>query len=1379
MDARHGGPRVLTHLVALGALIALQLFGIGPRTAPDPAAAADEPTITLTKAFGADRVEDTDQFSMNIVRDNLIISSGLTTGTGSTVDPGSGTAGPYLATAGTTYELMELALGTADSADYDATIDCVDANGLQTGLPDDEPFDTGGSYAITPVANAAITCTITNTPRAADPTVQVVKQLGAARLADTDEFTVQIEGEPGVLGSSTTAGAGAGIDTGTGDTGPVTIPADALVVVGEVAAGTTDLDRYDATITCVDASELQAGLPDDEPLGPEGIEIEPVAGAVITCTITNSPSWPTIEVVKELGGARVRETDEFTVEIESDATVIASGTTTGEGATVDPGTGTTGVETFGPDTTVLVDESAAGTTALEHYTATVTCVDEEGVAQDLPDGAPLGEAAIAVALPAAAEVTCTITNTPRAPIIEVIKALDGDRDAATDQFTVRVRDGITVLGSATTTGTGATIDPGTGTTGLVTLSPGGTYQVDEIGSGTTDVAEYAPTVTCEDNTELTADLPFDQPLGEAGIEISPSAAAEITCTITNHAPDPSARIEVQKVLGGARLVDTDEFTVQIANDAQVVAESTTTGAGDVVDTGTGEAGLDATPGAAYEVGEVAAGTTDLGDYVATISCVDAAGLQTGLPDDDPLTEPVTIEPVDGADIACEITNTPVATTIEVVKTLGGARIADTDEFTVEIVSDATVIDSGTTAGSGATVDPGTGTTGVYPVTAATAYEVGESEAGTTDLDRYDATIECVDANELQAGLPDGDPYTGPVTIEPTLGAEITCTITNTPAAGSIEVGKALGSDRIADTDEFTVEIVSDATVIDSGTTTGAGSTVDAGTGEAAATFGAGSTVTVGESEAGTTDLDHYTATISCTDEEGYADELPAGDPLGEGVEITLPAGSAVSCTILNTPRPTIRISKSLGTPRVEDGDQFRVVVVTEDLTVVAGSTTTGSGDTVDPGTGDTGAYRATAGVTYEVGELAVGTTNLSRYEALLSCSDANGVQPGLPISAPYVGPVAFTPVAGAEIVCSIENRAAPATIVVDAAFGTDRAQPGDQLTVGISQPGAEQQAARIAPGPDGPIVSDPTNATTAGTGSTVEPGTGTTGLYVASAGVTYGIGEQAAGTTDLEAYTATLTCVDAAGFQPGLPTDAAHTGTFEITPVAGARITCTFTNRVSTAVVEDASITKELVSSTPVGTAGYDVHYRLTVENIGSVAMTYDLDDTLLFGAGVTVTAATVANTTPGDVPVVAGWDGRAQPRVATAEPIAVGEVHVFDVTVRVTVEATATAASIDCAVDPGETGTGTTNSATLGSATTDAEATVAVCGAVAPRDPGSVGPVPPVVGTTSPGTGPLARTGAAIGLLVAVGLSLLVAGSVLGGGRRRHRLPSSIDPSP
>ncbi|MET3962198.1 putative repeat protein (TIGR01451 family) [Marmoricola sp. OAE513] len=267
----------------------------------------------------------------------------------------------------------------------------------------------------------------------------------------------------------------------------------------------------------------------------------------------------------------------------------------------------------------------------------------------------------------------------------------------------------------------------------------------------------------------------------------------------------------------------------------------------------------------------------------------------------------------------------------------------------------------------------------------------------------------------------------------------------------------------------------------------------------------------------------------------------------------------------------------------------------------------------------------------------------------------------------------------------------PATLVVRApritlvkTLGTARKADTDEFTMQIRTGSAT-----------GTVVSSATNATTAGSGSTVTSGTGTTGAYVATAGTPYFLTEAASGTTSLPAYGATITCTDSKGLQTGLPNGAAFSGSLTLTPVAGADITCTLSNSALPAPVLNVSKTAGTVTG-PDANGNYQVTHDVKVTNSGNATGTYTgLTDTPAFAANLKPTAASWSSSGSG-----AAAAGTASPFpasspytftiVPSSTSIAAGVTHTYTVTTtfRYTdlVQATACAGS----------GTGLYNSAAL-----------------------------------------------------------------------------------
>ncbi len=125
------------------------------------------PHLRIQKALGgAGRRFASDQFTMSIAQGVTTVASTTTTGTGVTVSTGA-TALTQV-TAGQAYVLAEAASGTTVLSQYTASMSCTNArNGTTTTF--------AVPATITPILGDLITCTVTNTPRAANASLTTVK----------------------------------------------------------------------------------------------------------------------------------------------------------------------------------------------------------------------------------------------------------------------------------------------------------------------------------------------------------------------------------------------------------------------------------------------------------------------------------------------------------------------------------------------------------------------------------------------------------------------------------------------------------------------------------------------------------------------------------------------------------------------------------------------------------------------------------------------------------------------------------------------------------------------------------------------------------------------------------------------------------------------------------------------------------------------------------------------------------------------------------------------------------------------------------------------------------------------------------------------------
>lgn len=247
--------------------------------------------------------------------------------------------------------------------------------------------------------------------------------------------------------------------------------------------------------------------------------------------------------------------------------------------------------------------------------------------------------------------------------IRLQKTISGPRANAADQFQYQIAstsNGATIT-SGTTTGSGA----GPFATPPLVMAAGQAITLREtMASGSVGtLAQYSSTLTCVNTSGPTrSTLPTN--VTTTSFNLGQLQFGEsLVCTFTNGA---HPRLALRKALAadGRRFAD-DQFTIRIRQGQTSVASSTTTGTGATVTAGnTGVVQLIA--GSAYTLDEIAAGTTNLANYAATMACTNTT---TGTGTTLPTALPGTITPRLGDLITCTITNTRVATAVlEVTKT---------------------------------------------------------------------------------------------------------------------------------------------------------------------------------------------------------------------------------------------------------------------------------------------------------------------------------------------------------------------------------------------------------------------------------------------------------------------------------------------------------------------------------------------------------------------------------------------------------------------------------------------------------------------------------------------------------------------------------------
>lgn len=148
------------------------------------------PHLRLTKALAASGRQFTgDQFVMTIADGSTTVATTTTAGSGATVANGS--TPQTQVSAGTAYRFAEAAAGTANLGQYTAVLTCANGASSSTVLP----TSVGGS--VTPQMGDVINCTITNTKRASNASLDISKS--SALVSDPANGTVNPKAIPGAI----------------------------------------------------------------------------------------------------------------------------------------------------------------------------------------------------------------------------------------------------------------------------------------------------------------------------------------------------------------------------------------------------------------------------------------------------------------------------------------------------------------------------------------------------------------------------------------------------------------------------------------------------------------------------------------------------------------------------------------------------------------------------------------------------------------------------------------------------------------------------------------------------------------------------------------------------------------------------------------------------------------------------------------------------------------------------------------------------------------------------------------------------------------------------------------------------------------------------
>ncbi|HEX6717307.1 MAG TPA: hypothetical protein VF088_09350 [Pyrinomonadaceae bacterium] len=710
------------------------------------------------------------------------------------------------------------------------------------------------------------------------------------------------------------------------------------------------------------------------------VTINPVEGEIITCTYVNTLQ-PKLTVTKKIVGGN-GTTDSFDVKVDGVTKIDNAVSTDPAGTSVGPFDSTVGshtvTETFG-------DGSAVSSDWIVTFSG--DC-DSSGN----------------VSLAAGDSKQCTVTNTKK-PKLTVTKVLVPSND--TGLFNLQI-DGVTKAANV----------GNNGTTGAQVVSIG-SHTVGETAGTGTSLSDYS--------TVISGDC-------DSSGNVSLAAGDNKSCTITN---TRKARLTVTKTLVPSN--DTGLFNLKIDG---------TTYASDVGNNGT--TGVQFVNIGSHTVSETAGTGTSLGDYTSVIGgdC-DSSG---------------NVTLAAGDNKTCTITNTrkPKLTVTKIL-----VPSSDTGLFNLQIDGVTQAANVGNN-----------GTTGAQFVTIG-SHSVGETAGTGTSLSDYTTVI----GGDCAAN--------GSVTLA--AGDNKTCTITNTRKP-KLTVTKILVPSSDSGLFNLQIDGVTQAANVGDGGTTGA----------QFVTIGSHS---VGETAGTGTSLSDYTTVIG-------------GDCATNG-SVSLAAGDNKTCTITNTRKPKLTVTKILVPSNDVGLFNLQIDGVTQAANVGDGGTT--------------GAQFVTIG-SHTVGETAGTGTSLGDYSTVIGgdCA-ANG---------------SVTLAAGDNKTCTITNTRKPKLTVTKILI------PSNDTGKFNLQIDAVTQAANVGDG-------------------------GTTGAQFVSIGA-HTVGETAGTGTSLSDYTTVI----------GGDCDASG----NVTVAAGDNKTCTITNTRKPKL----TVTKILVPSSDTGKFNLQIDGVTQAANVGN-----------------------------------------------------------------------------------------------------------------------------------------------------------------------------------
>lgn len=617
----------------------------------------------------------------------------------------------------------------------------------------------------------------------------------------------------------------------------------------------------------------------------------------VTCEFTNLRKTY-LTVAKTVSGPLVQGTDKFVISINkggpSLTTAVTSSTATDVNTLPTPGKFQVYPAIPATETYTFTERGALGSpdTDLTKYTTTYGCNNATaGGTASIPAGTPGTSVTLTPAI--GDDFTCTFTNTAKPPTITLTKTTKGNPGAASPSFAFILLQGVTTIGSGSTT---TTTEDLPSTVGTYTATAATAVQIIE---STIPAGWTLSDASCSglqgadviDTTNLATSHYITIPATSVVV------GANIQCNFTNK---KNATITVKKAL--IPTSDAGTFNLKV-NGTTVAAAAGHNGTGSTT----------VAPGSVVTVSEEGAAGTDLNKYSSSLTCKDTVtslyvpGLSPAdnisyMPDVPAIFTAPSFIPDGGQQIECTFTNS-LQPKLRLVKEVVGI-VNTTDKFTISISPSANigatvVVDAIDGSRSTATVSDTNGDGG-------TVYTFAETG---TNLAGYTTTYSCTnDATGSTTTIPVTATAGTSFTITPNYGDDIVCTIRNVAKNASIVLKKSLSVARNNDDNQFTMEIRdktsgSEVVYTSNLVTTGTGSTVDVGTGIATFTTTTAKTYTLGEALSGTIG-DGYGARIFCANNDEPVTSPPFDgsllfNPSTTTQDLTLNLGDNYVCTLVN------------------------------------------------------------------------------------------------------------------------------------------------------------------------------------------------------------------------------------------------------------------------------------------------------------------------------------------------------------------------------------------------------------------------------------------------------------------------------------------------